>query len=560
MSVDWRKPRTKLLAGASVVFLATVLGLALLLQPLSGPIKDGDSGRIEAGGSPAQDEQFAADPAGSLDSGDSRPLEPLVQEVTVDQALAAQVAEGLESGESGEAVDPENPVEESTDAADPDTPVVADGSGDTEDGENSAEATTTTTAAPEETTTTAPPATQAPTPPPASDGSGAPGSGAKELYVDRANGSGSNPGTKDRPFRRPIEATSIAEPGTTIYLRAGTYDTNRDGALSIRRSGTANSWIRIAPYPGERVELVSGGEYGNGFEFLGASYVELSGFVIRGRDDSINGTGVFIKDGAHDIRVIGNQISNFGGAGVSLVGASKVTIEGNEVRDNAFRSHYQGSGISLFKPTGPVASGDNYSNVIRGNYVVHNYNAVPHRDDGRITDGNCIIMDRFDEVGYQGRTLIENNVCAENGGRGVHTYRSSNIVARNNTLYHNMWTSEIAAGRGEMTAGEGRNIVFYNNLVFNRSGVASFINNDNQNTNFHNNYVVSGPPPGDGNVVLPHGASHYFSSTGRNGSINQWRPKSGSGLAGAANSDRQSSFDYFGRTRPRPGTVGAIEE
>ncbi len=576
MSVDWRKPRIKLLAGASVVVLATVLGLGILLQPLSGPVANG--GRVEAGRSPQAEEPIPADPAGSLDEAPS-PLTPLVQEVTVEEALAAQAASALDpTALDPAALDPAVETSE-TDTTTPDGAVAGESSadGDEEDGstvvvadgavpaptaEPADETTATTAPAP---APTAPPATEAPAPapapaPPANPTQPAPGSNVRELYVDRNSGAGSNPGTKDRPFRRPIEATSIAEPGTTIYLRGGTYDTARDGALSIRRSGTSENWIRIAPYPGERVELISGGEYGNGFEFLGASYVELSGFVIRGRDDSINGSGVFIKDGAHDIRVIGNQISNFGGAGISLVGASKVTIEGNEVRDNAFRSHYQGSGISLFEPRGPVASGDNYSNIIRGNYVVHNYNAVPHRSDGRITDGNCIIMDRFDNVGYQGRTLIENNVCAENGGRGVHTYRSSNIVARNNTLYHNMWTSEVSAGRGEMTAGEGRNIVFYNNLVFNRSGVASFINNNTENTYFHNNYVASGPPPGDGNVVLPHGASHYFSSTGRSGAVSQWRPLSGSGLAGMANADRQSSTDYFGNTRPRPGTVGAIEE
>lgn len=571
MSVDWRKPRIKLLAGASVVVLATVLGLGILLQPLSGPIADG--GRIEAGSSPKAAEPIPADPAGSLDAAAPAPLTPLVQQVTVDAAAEAAEAEaGLdpaaETAETDATMPDGSPVDEAPiPGADGSTgSTVVAGSTDeaapVPSGDAPAETTTTTTPAP---ATTAPPATEAPAPapapePPANNNQPAPGSNVRELYVDRNTGAGSNPGTKDRPFRRPIEATSIAEPGTTIYLRGGTYDTGRDGALSIRRSGTAENWIRITPYPGERVELISGGEYGNGFEFLGASFVELSGFVIRGRDDSINGSGVFIKDGAHDIRVIGNQISNFGGAGISLVGASKVTIQGNEVRDNAFRSHYQGSGISLFEPRGPIASGDNYSNIIRGNYVVHNYNAVPHRGDGRITDGNCIIMDRFDNVGYQGRTLIENNVCAENGGRGVHTYRSSNIVARNNTLYHNMWTSEISAGRGEMTAGEGRNIVFYNNLVFNRPGVASFINNNTQNTYFHNNSVASGPPPGDGNIVLPHAASHYFSSTSRNGSIGQWRPVAGSGLRGTANSDRQSSTDYFGNTRPRPGTVGAIEE
>ncbi|MEM7276073.1 MAG: right-handed parallel beta-helix repeat-containing protein, partial [Actinomycetota bacterium] len=165
---------------------------------------------------------------------------------------------------------------------------------------------------------------------------------------------------------------------------------------------------------------------------------------------------------------------------------------------------------------------------------------------------------RFDDVGYGGRTLVENNVCVENGGRGVHSYRSSNIVARNNTLWENMWTSEIAAGRGELTAGEGRNIYFYNNLVFNRSGIASFINNNNENTHFINNWVRSGPPPGDTNRVLP-GDVTYFSSTNRSGSVDQWRPLAGAGLAGSADGANQSPRDLTGQNRPGTGAVGALE-
>ncbi len=425
----------------------------------------------------------------------------------------------------------------------------SDGAGDGDgDGASSTTGSTTTTAP---TTTSAPPTTIRTT----TTGT-APGTDQRALYVDPARGAGSNPGTEERPFRRPVEALSIAEPGTTIYLRGGTYDTSTHSGFSIRRSGTASQWIRITNYPGERVELVSGGEYGSGFEVLGASYIEVSGLVLRGRNDSIHGSGIFVKDGAHDVRIIGNQISNFGGAGISVIGSSKVHIEGNDVRGNAHRSFYQGSGISLFKMSGPTNSG--HTNVIRGNYVVNNRNEVPHYEANRITDGNCIILDRNDEVGYGGWTLVENNVCAENGGRGVHSYRSSYIEARNNTLYHNLATNSIEHGRGEMTVGEARDVYFYNNLVINRPGIASYIDNRTTNTRFVNNHVVSGPPPGEGNQVLPDGVQ-LFSSTGRGGPVDQWRPLGGAGLAGTADGSKQAANDFFGRTRPSSGAVGAIE-
>lgn len=399
--------------------------------------------------------------------------------------------------------------------------------------------------------TTAEPATPAAVP-----RQSAPGTDLAELYVDGKNGSDRNPGTKDKPFRRPIDAMRRANPGTTIYLRAGTYDTNTHGAFTMLRSGTPQNWIRIAAFPGETVELVDGGEFGSGLEVRGASYIEVANLVMKGRQDSIHGSGVFIKDGAHDIRIVGNRISGFGGAGISIVKATNILIEGNEVRDNAYRSHFQGSGITVFEPAGPLPANDAYSIVIRGNYVVRNYNKVPHHTRNEVTDGNCIIIDRSDLVGFKGKTLIENNVCVENGGRGIAFYKASNILVRNNTLVRDMWETGVLYFRGEITAVWGSNLTYANNLVINRSGVDPFIISRTDNpASLNNNYVASSPPSGDSNKVIPDGS--LFSSTTVEGPASQYQP--GSNLAGTANGDQQPSYDFFGKPRPSTGAVGAIE-
>ncbi len=416
-------------------------------------------------------------------------------------------------------------------------------------------ATPATTKLPAKAPTTKAPTTKAPTTGSSTTSPANAGLAAKALFVDGTNGYGGNPGTEQAPFKRPIEALVKAEPGTTIYLRGGTYSDQTHGTNIIRRSGTPDNWIRITPYPGERVELVAGGQWGNGFEVQAASYIEISGFVIRGRSDSIHGSGVFGKDGAHDVRVANNYIEGFGGAGISFVKSSRVRIEGNEVRNNAMRSHYQGSGISLYRSEG--AAGAGISNVIRNNYVVGNRNEV-RATDGRITDGNCIILDELDLSGYQGSTLIENNVCLENGGRGVLLFWSSNVTARNNTLIGNGWSPELSSGRGEMAAGHGTNIVFNNNLVFNRSGVSSFVRTNAQAT-FTNNYVMSGPPPDAGNHLL-NPDRQYFNGASASGPVTNFRPTSSSGLAGTGRSDLQSTHDLSGRSRSAPGTVGALEQ
>ncbi len=561
---------------AKVAVVVAVGALVMVVPTMLRSLEEDSTQRVETDSSPAEDDLAAGGADESIDAlplvdGAESPFGSAADQATSPELLdltgsigpdqTDPSAETTSTSTTGTSGTPTTGTTAPGDAQPASTDAGAEGTGTPgtgsdpqgQDGSDGGDTSTTATTAP--TTTTATPTTPPPTTRPTTLGT-APGTGLRTLYVDPSRGSFSNPGTEDRPFRRPVEALTKAQPGDTIYLRGGSYDTSVHSGFSITRSGTPDRWIRVAPYPGESVELVAGGEYGSGFEFLGASYVELVGFTIRGRNDSIHGAGVFVKDGSHDIRIVGNRISNFGGAGISVIGSSRVTIEGNHIHDNAMRSHYQGSGITLFQMVGPTNSG--HTNVVRGNYITNNRTEVPHRNDGRITDGNCIIMDRNDETNYRGWTLIENNVCAENGGRGVHSYRSSYIEARNNTLYHNMATSAIDAGRGEMTAGHGRDIYFYNNLVINRPGVASYIDHNMTNSRFENNYVASGPPPGVNNQVLP-GGVNLFASTNRGGPATQFRPLGGAGLAGTADGSKQSSNDFTGRSRPGTGAVGAFE-
>ncbi len=378
---------------------------------------------------------------------------------------------------------------------------------------------------------------------------------ANALFVDGTRPDGPHIGTIDEPFHRPIDALNVVEPGTTIYLRAGIYDLENHGSNILRRSGTADAWIHIQPYPGEAVEIISGGEWGNGFEFQGAAYATISGFRFTGREDSIHGSGVFGKDGSHDIVVSDNYIEGFGGAGVSFVRSSRITVEHNEVRNNAARSFFQGSGISLFEAEGPLRPNGGFTNVIRANHVVGNYNGVPSRE-GRLTDGNCIIIDFFNEVNYQGSTLVENNVCLENGGRGVHVFFSNNVVARNNTLIRNGWSEALFGGRAEMVAARGENISFYNNLVVNRDNVASFLDSGAEGV-YVNNLVLSGPPEGDGNGTVS--ADGLLASLAVDAPLDQFRPVPGSPLIGAARPDLQSPVDASGQRRPLQGAIGAFE-
>ena len=379
----------------------------------------------------------------------------------------------------------------------------------------------------------------------------------KALFVDPVNGKEGAAGTIDQPLRRPREAFEIVDPGTTVYFRGGTYDDRDLNNNILKRSGTPDAWIDIKPYPGEEAEISAGGEWGNGFEFQGAAYVRVSGFTIRGRPDGIHGSGVFAKDDSHHIEVIDNDIAGFGGAGISMVRSSRLLIEGNKVADSAARSYFQGSGINLFEATGPTAPQEEPSNIIRNNLVLRNYNGV-NALDGQLTDGNCIIIDFFDEVGYTGATLIENNVCVENGGRGVYVFNSSNVVARNNTMVGNVRSEGLNGGKGEMVAADASNIVFSNNVVVNRPEVKGYIQTNAEDTVFRHNYILSGDvPPGPGNRQLP--SDDSFATVVPGSDIDAFRPPLTSALVGSGEPSSQSAVDALGIERASPGAVGALE-
>jgi hypothetical protein len=75
--------------------------------------------------------------------------------------------------------------------------------------------------------------------------------GAQTTYYVATTGSDSSAGTLESPFRTIPKAISVATvPGTTIYVRGGTYAYN--ATITISRSGTSGNMYKLLAYPGER--------------------------------------------------------------------------------------------------------------------------------------------------------------------------------------------------------------------------------------------------------------------------------------------------------------------
>ncbi|MCP3856849.1 MAG: right-handed parallel beta-helix repeat-containing protein [Actinomycetia bacterium] len=306
------------------------------------------------------------------------------------------------------------------------------------------------------TTTTVPPAqtTRAPDPtilPPSETGT---------WYVDTAAGSDSNIGSELQPLQtisRALKLIAGRDTDTTIMLMSGSY---HEGPIDVRwaRPTDALLTIRAAGGATPAIQSPAGSD---GFRIEGSHHVSIQGISLLGSPEGQNGNGVLVGQGSNQISVVDNVITGYAGGGVSVVRADGVTIAGNTISGNAKRSHLQTSGISLFDLEGG-SDDELYDNQIFGNVVFGNENTVT-RPDGKVTDGNCVIIDQLRRTEYQGSTLVANNLCVNNGGRGFHVFNSARVDVIHNTLVGNLTTDSIDAG--ELTAFDALDVRFINNLI-----------------------------------------------------------------------------------------------
>jgi hypothetical protein len=115
-----------------------------------------------------------------------------------------------------------------------------------------------------------------------------------QTYYVSTTGDDANAGTLESPFRTITKALSVATtPGTTIYVRGGTYA--HTSTISISRSGTGDTMYKLFAYPGERPLLdfsaMPVGSSNRGIRLSG-SYWHIKGFdVWKAGDNGMNVSG-----------------------------------------------------------------------------------------------------------------------------------------------------------------------------------------------------------------------------------------------------------------------------
>ncbi len=318
----------------------------------------------------------------------------------------------------------------------------------------------------------------------------------RKLYVSALKGRDNNSGTKAAPFLTIQKAVDVCGPGDTIYVMEGTYYSNEyaNVACFMEKHGTARHWIMLRNYPGQN-PLISYKGW-DAVSVQGSSYIIISGFIIRGQADKISyeyayknrkntfnpptmGAGVAVmyvwNDYAkrpHHVIVANNIVYNCPGAGIYAVMADYVSFLHNICCYNTKWSPFGTSGISMYQNQAVDDSSD-IKMIIAGNVCYANENRIPFAQVNAISDGNGIIIDDLKHTQrwfpfntpdrYTGKTLVENNICFYNGGRGIHVYQSEFVIVRNNTCYHNALSGEIKGG--ELNLDNSGSLVVEDNIA-----------------------------------------------------------------------------------------------
>lgn len=395
------------------------------------------------------------------------------------------------------------------------------------------------------------------------------------IFYIALNGNNNNPGTQALPWRNLNHAVYAMRAGDTVLVKNGTYAES----LYINRSGAAGKPITYKAYPGHTPKIEINKKDLEGILIQGASYIHVEGFEViytapgaeAAKGEQVD-NGIDISNAGqtlpHHIMIKNNKVHGFPGGGIFTVLADYVTFEGNTVWQNALWAKWGNSGISMYQNVN-VDEKQGYHMVIRGNTVYKNENKLPSYAIGSttITDGNCIIIDdlrhtqkflenKTNYAAYKSKTLIENNICYDNGARGIHVYSSDNVLVRHNTLYKNQRTASI--NDGELSAYDAKNIRFVNNIVYAIPGKKANGTGNVSNVIFERNlyFGTTSIPNKAANDII---ADPLFVRPSLDATIANFKLRAGSPAIDTALANKSPAIDISGAPRSAKPDIGAWE-
>ena len=344
-------------------------------------------------------------------------------------------------------------------------------------------------------------------------------------------------------------------------MDAGIYD--EPYAIWVDKKGAPDKITTIKAKAGTRPHVQARDAYGV-FRVNG-SYVTIEGLEVSAPHATGNDCGgLNAEKGSHHVTFRNNIVHDTPGGGIGGAGCDYVTIENNTVYNCCKLSGYQTSGISIYEPKA-FDNAPGFHFIIRRNRSYDNEVTVPD-GGGHITDGNGIILDDFRHTQDKGTpftmsSLVENNLCYRNGGRGVHLFYTDNVTVRNNTTYQNQKTAKLL-GAGELSVFAGNGNTFVNNIAVSRTGgVTLFAQDADATTVFDHDVFFNGKTYSDFFRGQFPPALLAVNPQFKAPDKDDFRLLPNSAARNAGNNANASKVDYAGQKRPRENVVdiGAFE-
>ena len=359
------------------------------------------------------------------------------------------------------------------------------------------------------------------------------GNAGPELYVAE-DGDAANPGTEAAPLKSIQLAVDRATPGTTIFVREGTYRERID--ITVSGSETRGRVV-LRNYPGETPVLDGSGlaasaDFSGMISIDSQRYVTVQGIELRGYRSAEPGhapVGVWVTGAASDISILDMRIHDLGtdvqrrtGAdahGIAVYGTdptspiADVVIEGNELFDLNLGSsealvvngNVQGFEITRnevhdndnigidvigFEGKADDPSVDQARNGLVAENLVYNIDSFGNPAYGQDRSADGIYIDGGRDVIVERNVIHDVNIgielASEHAGRST-----SHITVRNNVVYDATVIS-LAIGGYDRRRGSTEECVIVNNTFVGSDGVELLIQFDTRDNVIQNNIVASG--------------------------------------------------------------------
>lgn len=250
------------------------------------------------------------------------------------------------------------------------------------------------------------------------------------LYVDpQADKAGT--GTEADPFQTITQALSLANSGSTVQLRPGTY-TNTTGELFplVVKTGVT---LRGEPSTrGRGIEITGGGKFlspswaGQNVTIVAQTKATIQGLTLK--NSNTRGSAIWVEAGSPTI--VNNTFVGNNREGV-FVSSTATPI----VRDNLFNQN-QGNGVSFTRDSGGllerniirdsgygVAIGERSKPQLTNNQIIQNLDGLVIVGDSRPTlKQNLIANNKRDGIVVAGdaQPILQENVLRENTQFDVH--------------------------------------------------------------------------------------------------------------------------------------------